>query len=377
MNFELSKEHEAIRRVARLFAEKVVEPVAAELDRTHKFSWEVFREMQMHGMVGVSFPEEYGGSGSDDLARVLVIEEIAKRCASNAVTLSVSHIAPSCILAFGTEEQKRKFVPPLLAGDALSAFALTEANSGSDAASLRSTAIADGDEYIINGSKIFITNGAWARYVIVFALTGGPRKISAFIVEKGTPGLSYGKPEEKLGMHGTETVEVVLKDCRVPKENLLGEKDKGFSIAMKALDSGRIGIAAQSLGIAERALSEAAGYMRTRVQFGKPIGAQQGLSWYVAEMKVRIEAARNLIYKAAWLKDAGKPFAMDAAIAKLHASETANFCAHRALQIHGGYGYMNEYVLERLYRDAKVLEIYEGTSEINRLVIARSVLGPL
>ncbi|MDR1397046.1 MAG: acyl-CoA dehydrogenase family protein [Desulfarculales bacterium] len=376
MDFELTKEQKSIQKIAQLFGERIVEPLAAEIDREKKFSWYIFHAMQRHGMVGVSFPELYGGSGGDELSRVLVIEEMAKHCASTAVTLSVAQIAPNCILTYGTEEQKRFFVPPLLSGEDLSAFALTEPNAGSDASSLLTSAKQDGDYFILNGTKSFITGGALSRFIIVFARTGGPRKISAFIVEKGASGLSYGKPEEKLGINGSETVEVILKDCSVPKENMLGERDKGFNIAMTALDSGRIGIAAQSLGIAERVLQESVKYMRSRVQFGKPIGMQQGLSWYLSEMKARVEASRNLIYKAAWLKQKGLPFTMDAAIAKLYASETANFCAHKAVQIHGGYGFLKDFVLERFYRDAKVLEIYEGTSEINKLVIARSLLGP-
>jgi alkylation response protein AidB-like acyl-CoA dehydrogenase len=377
MDFELTKEQAVIQKNARQFGEKYVEPLAAELDREKKFSWDIFNAMQSQGLVGVSFPELYGGSGGDELSRILVIEEIARHCASSAVTLSVAQIAPNCILTYGTEEQKQSFVPPLLNGEDLSGFALTEANAGSDAAALATKAEEDGGDFIINGSKIFITGGALSRFLIVFARTGGPRQVSAFIVEKGTPGLSYGKREEKMGLNGSETVEVILENCRVPGKNLLGKKDKGFHIAMTALDSGRSGIAAQSLGIAERVLDESIKYMRSRVQFGRPIGAQQGLSWYLSEMKVRVEASRNLVYKAACLKQKGVPFSMDAAIAKLYASETANFCAHKAVQIHGGYGYLKDFVVERFYRDAKVLEIYEGTSEINKIVIARSLLGSL
>lgn len=378
MNFELTSEHEMIRKMARDFAEKVVDPQAAETDRTHVFPMALFKQMTDAGFVGTTFPEAYGGSEGDDISKALIVEEIAKRDASVAATLSIHQILPYCILNYGSEEQKKKFLPPLLSGGQLGAFALTEPNAGSDAAAAKTKAIADGDDYILNGTKCFITGGAQAQYVLVFALTQpdkGIKGMSGIIVEKGTPGFSPGKIEEKMGLCGSETAELVFEDCRVPKANLLGKEGEGFKIAMSALDGARIGVAAQSLGIAERALSESVKYMKERIQFGKPIGMQQGLSWYVAEMKVRIEAARNLVLKAAWLKTAGKPFSMDAAIAKFHAAETANFCAGQALQIHGGYGYMKEYVLERLFRDAKLMGIYEGTNEIHKLVIARGVLG--
>lgn len=378
MDFRLNKEHEMIRKMARDFAEKVVEPQAAETDRTHKFPMDLFKQMTDAGFVGVTFPEAYGGSEGDDINKVLIISEIAKRDASAAGTLSITQVGPYCILKFGTEEQKKKFLPPVLSGGHLAGFALTEPNAGSDAAAAKTKAIADGDDYILDGAKCFITGGALAHNVVVFALTQpekGIKGMSAIIVEKGTPGFKAGKIEEKMGMAGSETAELIFENCRVPKANLLGKEGDGFKIAMNALDSGRIGIAAQALGIAERALEESVKYMKERVQFGKPIGMQQGLSWYVADMKVRIEAARNLTLKAASLKSMGEPYSMDAAIAKLYASETANFCANLGLQIHGGYGYMKEYPMERLYRDAKLTEIYEGTSEIHKLVIARGVLG--
>lgn len=378
MDFKLSSEHEMIRKMAREFAEKVVEPQAAETDRTHKFPMDLFKQMTDAGFVGVTFPEAYGGSEGDDINKVLIVSEIAKRDASAAGTLSVTQVGPYCIYKFGSEEQKKKFLPPVLSGGHLAGFALTEPNAGSDAAAAKTKAIADGDDYVIDGTKCFITGGALAHNVVVFALTQpdkGIKGMSAIIVEKGTPGFKAGKIEEKMGMAGSETAELIFENCRVPKANLLGKEGDGFKIAMSALDAGRVGIAAQALGIAERALEESVKYMKERVQFGKPIAAQQGLSWYVAEMRVRIEAARNLVYKAAWLKSACEPYSMDAAIAKFYASETATFCANLGLQIHGGYGYMKEYPMERLYRDAKLTEIYEGTSEIHKLVIARGTLG--
>lgn len=378
MDFKYSSEHEMIRKMARDFAEKVVEPRAAEIDRSHQFPMDIFKKMSEAGFVGVTFPEAYGGSEGDEINKVLIVEELAKCDASVAATLTITHGGPLCILTFGTEEQKKKHLPPLLSGGELASFALTEPNAGSDAAAIKTKAVADGDDYVINGSKCFITGGALAKTVVVFAMTQpdkGIKGMSAIIVEKGTPGFTSGKIEEKMGLCGSETAELIFQDCRVPKANLLGKEGDGFKMAMTVLDAARVGIAAQGLGIAQRALEESVKYMKERVQFGKPIAMQQGLSWYVAEMKVRIEAARNLTLKAAWLKSAGQRYTLEAAIAKLYSSETANFCANLGLQIHGGYGYMKEYPMERLYRDAKLLEIYDGTSEIHKVVIAREVLG--
>ncbi|MDR2123790.1 MAG: acyl-CoA dehydrogenase family protein [Desulfovibrio sp.] len=378
MDFQLSEEQQLIQQAARDFALKEVEPKAAELDRKHEFSHELFKRMADLGFTGTCFPEEYGGSGGDDISKALIVEELAKRCASTAATLSITQITPYGILKFGTEAQKKKFLPPLLSGGNLAAFALTEPQAGSDAAAARTTALADGDHFVLNGNKCFITGGAIAKTTLVFALTEpekGLRGMSAILVEKGTPGFSAGKVEDKLGLCGSETVELFFKDCRVPKDHLLGAPGKGFPMAMELLDFARIGVAAQGLGIAERALEESVTYLNNRVQFGKPIGAQQGLSWYAAEMKVRIEALRGLVYKAAWLKSAKLPFSLDAAVAKYYGAETACFCADTALQIHGGYGYMKDMPIERLFRDSRLLKIYEGTSEVHKLVIARGVLG--
>ncbi|MCL1889307.1 MAG: acyl-CoA dehydrogenase family protein [Desulfovibrionaceae bacterium] len=378
MDFLLDSDQDLIRQAAVEFAEKVVEPRARELEEKHCFSQEIFQQMTDQGFVGTGFPEEYGGSGGDDIAKTILVEEIAKSCASTAGTLSIHQITPYGILKYGTEEQKKTYLPPLLKGGKLAAFAITEPTAGSDAASAKTTAIADGDHFVINGSKCFITGGAKAKTVLVFALTEpdkGLRGMSAILVEQGTPGFTPGKSENKMGLRATETDELFFNNCRVPKANLLGQPGKGFVIAMELLDFARIGVAAQGLGIAERALSESVNYLNERVQFGKPIGAQQGLSWYAAEMKVRIEALRGLVYKAAWLKSTGKPFSMDAAIAKYYGAETACFCADTALQIHGGYGYMKDLNIERLFRDSRLLKIYEGTAEIHKLVIARGVLG--
>lgn len=378
MDFKPDSDHELICQAAREFAEKTVEAKARELDEKHIFSQEIFQKMTDLGFVGTGFPEEYGGSGGDDLAKALVVEELAKACASTAGTLSIHQVAPYGILKYGSEEQKKTFLPPLLKGGKLAAFALTEPTAGSDAAAAKTTAIADGDHLVINGNKCFITGGAKAKTVLLFALTEpdkGLKGMSAILVEQGTPGFTPGKAENKMGLCGSETVELFFNNCRVPKANLLGQPGKGFSMAMEILDFARIGIAAQGLGIAERALAESVKYLNERVQFGRPIGAQQGLSWYAAEMKVRIEALRGLVYKAAWLKGAGLPFSMDAAIAKYYGAETACFCADLALQIHGGYGYMKDLIIERLFRDSRLLKIYEGTSEIHKLVIARNVIG--
>jgi alkylation response protein AidB-like acyl-CoA dehydrogenase len=378
MDFQFNSDQLLIQQAAQEFALKEVEPRAAELDKSHTFSRELFQRMGELGFVGTGFPEEYGGSGGDDLSKVLIVEELAKRCASTAATLSIHQITPYGIYKYGTEEQKKSLLPPLLGGDHLAAFALTEPQAGSDAAAARTTAIADGDHYVLNGSKCFITGGALAKTVLVFALTEpekGLRGMSAILVEKGTPGFSSGKVEDKLGLCSSETAELFFKDCRVPRANLLGAPGRGFPMAMELLDFARIGVAAQGLGISERALEESVNYLNSRVQFGKPIGVQQGLSWYAAEMKVRIEALRGLAYKAAWLKGTGQPFSLEAAIAKYYGAETACFCTDTALQIHGGYGYMKDLPIERMFRDARLLKIYEGTSEIHKLVIARSVIG--
>lgn len=378
MNFKLSEAHSMLRKTAREFAEKEVAPLAAEIDLTGEFPWKTFKKMATCGFTGIGTPIEYGGSGADDIAKVVTVTEIARKCAATAATLSIHSIFPSVILKFGTEEQKQKYLPLCADGGKLSAFALTEPNAGSDAGSVKTTAVLEGDEYVLNGTKCFITGGGQADFLVIFALTDpskGLKGLSAIIVEKGTAGFSIGKIEEKMGIRASETVELIFDNCRVPKENLVGKEGKGFSIAMTALDGARIGVAAQALGIAEEALDEAVKYMKERVQFGKPLTAMQGLNWYIAEMSTKVEAAKWLVYNAAFLKQTGQPFSKEAAMAKLFASETAMFVTNLSLQIHGGYGYMKDYPLERMLRDAKITEIYEGTSEIHKVVISRAVLG--
>ena len=379
MDFKFTDGQLMLQKVAAEFAEKYIEPRAEEIDRTGEFPKDIFTEMGKIGFSGIGTPVEYGGSGGDDIDKVLVVTEIAKKDASCAAILSIHTIFASVLNKFGTEEQKKKYLPETTNGGELGAFALTEPNAGSDAGSAKTTAILDEEtgEYVLNGTKCFISGGGQAKNLLIFALTDpskGTKGLSCILVEKGTPGFSVGKIEEKMGIHGSETVELIFDNCRVPKENLVGKEGQGFKIAMTALDGARIGVAAQSLGIAERALEESVKYMKERVQFGKPIAALQGLQWYIADMATKIECTKWMIYRAAWLKVSGQPYSKEAAIAKYNASETATFVTNLALQIHGGYGYMKDYPLERMYRDAKITEIYEGTSEIHKVVISRSVL---
>ncbi|QAT50712.1 acyl-CoA dehydrogenase [Caproiciproducens sp. NJN-50] len=379
MDFSLTEDQLAVQQMARNFAEKEVAPRAADIDEDHRFPEELFAMMAEQGFTGLCTPEGYGGSGGGALEKALVVEEIAKKCASTAATLSVHMVCPSIILAHGTEEQKKKYLPELANG-ALGAFALTEPGAGSDAGAARTTAILDekAGEFVINGTKCFITGGARAKYIALIALTQPEKKLkglSCIILEKGTPGFSIGRIENKMGLRGSETTELVLQDCRVPKENLIGVEGKGFSYAMMALDGARIGVAAQAVGIAEGALDLAVKYARERQQFGGPIASLQGIQWYLADMATKTEAARWLTYYAAYLDANGLPHTKEAAMAKYNASENARYVTNLALQIHGGYGYMQDYPLERMYRDAKITEIYEGTSEIHKVVISRAVLA--
>ncbi len=378
MDFKFSKSEEVIQKVAREFAEKEVAPLAEEIDKSGRFPEETFNKMVKCGFTGIGVPVEYGGSGGDDITKVIVVSEIAKKCGATAAILSIHSIFGQTILRFGTEEQKQKYLPLVSNGGKKTAFALTEPNAGSDAAAVKTVAVSDGDDYVITGTKCFITGGNLADYVIVFASTDpskGVKGLSAIVVPKGTPGFSIGKVEHKMGVRASQTAELIFDGCRVPKENLVGKEGQGFKIAMVGLDGARIGVASQALGIAEGALEESVSYMKERVQFGKPIAALQGLQWYISDMATRIECARWMVYRAAYLKVTGQPFTKEAAIAKLNASETASFVANKALQIHGGYGYMQDYPLERMVRDAKITEIYEGTSEIHKVVISRAVLG--
>ncbi|WP_343339107.1 Acryloyl-CoA reductase (NADH) [Terrisporobacter petrolearius] len=379
MDFSLTREQEMIKRLAGQFAQDVLEPVAADVDIDHTFPVDNFKKMADIGFTGIGVPKEYGGSGGGALEEVLAVSEFAKKCMSSAAILSIHLIAPHAIYKFGNEEQKQKFLPKLTKGGSLGAFALTEPNAGSDAGAAKTTAILDPgtNEYVLNGTKCFISGGSRADILLIFALTQpekGLKGMSAIIVEKGTPGFSIGKVESKMGLSGSETAELIFEDCRVPASNLLGKEGQGFKIAMQALDGARIGTGAQGVGVAEGALELSVKYTKERVQFGKPIGALQGIQWYIADMATKTEAAKALVYFAAYLKDADKPHTTEAAMCKLNAAENARFVTNLALQIHGGYGYMKDYPLERMYRDAKITEIYEGTSEIHKVVIARAVM---
>ena len=378
MNFGLTREQELVRQMVREFAVNEVKPIAAEIDETERFPMENVKKMGELGMMGIPFPKELGGAGGDVLSYIITVEELSKVCGTTGVIVSAhTSLCASLIYENGTPAQKEKYLVPLAKGEKIGAFGLTEPGAGTDAAGQQTTAVLDGDNYILNGSKIFITNGGVADTFIVFAMTDksqGTRGISAFIVEKGFPGFSIGKKEDKLGIRASSTTELIFENCVVPKENLIGKEGKGFGIAMKTLDGGRIGIAAQALGIAEGAYEEAVKYMKERKQFGRPLSAFQGLQWMIAEMETKIEAAKLLVYKAAWLKQNKLPYSVDAAKAKLFAAEVAMDVTTKAVQIHGGYGYTKEYPVERMMRDAKITEIYEGTSEVQKMVISGAAL---
>ncbi|MBD8071371.1 acyl-CoA dehydrogenase [Bacillus sp. PS06] len=375
MQFKLSDEHEMIRKMVRSFATKEVAPTAAERDEEERFDREIFEKMAELGLTGIPWPEEYGGIGSDYLAYCIAVEELSRVCASTGVTLSAhTSLAGWPIYTFGTEEQKQKYLRPMAEGTKIGAYGLTEPGSGSDAGAMKTTAVLDGDSYVLNGSKIFITNGGVADIYVVFALTDPTSKhkgTSAFIIESDSPGFSVGKKEKKLGIRSSPTTEIIFEDCRVPKENLLGQEGEGFKIAMMTLDGGRNGIAAQAVGIAQGALDASLEYSKERVQFGKPISAQQGVGFKLADMATSIEAARLLTYQAAWLESAGLPYGKESAMSKLFAGDTAMKVTTEAVQVFGGYGYTKDYPVERYMRDAKITQIYEGTQEIQRLVISR------
>ncbi|ASA97099.1 MULTISPECIES: acyl-CoA dehydrogenase [Anoxybacillus] len=375
MNFHFTEEQQMMRQMVREFAANEIAPFVEHMERG-EFPRPILKKMAELGLMGITVPEQYGGAGMDFTSYIIAIHEISKVSATVGVILSVhASVGTNPILYFGTEEQKQKYVPKLASGEYLGAFCLTEPGAGSDAASLKTTAIRDGDHYVLNGSKVFITNGGEADTYIVFARTNpeekGSKGVSAFIVEKHTPGLVIGKDEKKMGLHGSRTVQLSFEDMRVPAENLLGQEGDGFKIAMVNLDSGRIGIAAQSLGIAEAALEHATNYAKERIQFGKPIAEQQGVAFKLADMATNVEAAKLLVYRAAFLRANGMPCGKEASMAKLFASKTAMENAIEAVQIFGGNGYTEDYPVERLFRDAKVCEIYEGTSEIQRLVISK------
>ena len=377
MNFDLTKEQKLIRDMVHNFAVNEIKDIAAETDRTSAYPKDTIDQLFRYGIMGMCVPKEYGGSGADDLSSALVIEELSKYCASTG-DIVATHNGLCCapIIAYGTEEQKKKYLPMLTKGGKVGAFALTEPGAGSDASKGETAAVLEGDHYVLNGSKIFITNGYVAEVFVVFAMTDkskGTKGISAFIVEKSFPGFSVGKHEEKMGLHGSPTAEIVFQDCIVPKENLLGQEGEGFKIAMKTLDGGRIGIAAQALGICEGAMEEAKEYTTTRVQFGKPINKFQNTQFTFADMALAIESGKLLTYHAAQLRSEGRPYNKEAAMAKLHCSESAMWITTKALQMFGGYGYTKDYPMERMMRDAKITEIYEGTSEVQRMVIAGSL----
>ncbi|MBD7984667.1 acyl-CoA dehydrogenase [Sporosarcina sp. Sa2YVA2] len=375
MDFKLSEEHEMIRKMVRDFAVKEVAPTAAERDEEERFDMDIFKKMAELGLTGIPWPEEYGGIGSDYLAYVIAVEELSRVCASTGVTLSAhTSLAGWPVFKYGTEEQKQKYLRPMAEGTKIGAYGLTEPGSGSDAGGMRTTAKLDGDDYVLNGSKIFITNGGIADIYIVFAVTDPESKhkgTSAFIVEADFPGFSVGKKEKKLGIRSSPTTEIMFDNCRVPKENLLGEEGEGFIIAMKTLDGGRNGIAAQAVGIAQGALDASVDYAKERVQFGKPIAANQGVGFKLADMATATEASRLLTYQAAWLESNNLPYGKASAMAKLMAGDTAMKVTTEAVQVYGGYGYTKDYPVERYMRDAKITQIYEGTQEIQRLVISR------
>ncbi len=378
MNFELSEEQTLIQEMVREFATSVVAPIAGKIDHDHRFPEELIPQLAELNLLGVPFPEEFGGAGADNVSYAIVLEELARACASTAIIVSAhTSLATWPIFEFGTPEQRQKYVGRLASGAMLGAFALTEPGAGTDAAAGTTTAELVGDDYVLNGSKIFITNGGFADVYIVTAMTdpaAGTRGISAFIIEADTPGLSIGERESKMGIRASSTTPLYFSDCRIPKDALLGQPGKGFKIAMATLDGGRIGVAAQALGIAQGALDAAVAYAKDRVQFGKPIAALQAIQWMIADMATEVDAARLLVYRAAWNKDNGLPYGTAASMAKLFASETATRVAGKAIQIHGGYGYTESYPVERAYRDAKITELYEGTSEVQRMVIAGSLL---
>ncbi len=378
MQFKLSEEQEMIRKTVRDFAEKEIAPKAGPMDEAEEYDYSLWEQMAEMGLTGIPFPEEYEGAGMDNICYAIAVEELSRVCASSGVLVSAhTSLCSWPIYAFGTEEQKQKYLVPLASGKKIGALGLTEPSAGSDAGSVKMTAVLDGDEYVLNGTKIFITNGEKADIYVIIASTDkskGHRGTAAFIVEKGTPGFTFGKKEHKMGIRASATYELVFENCRIPKENMLGEDGNGFKIALKTLDGGRIGIAAQALGIAQGAFDEALKYSKVREQFGKPISSFQGLQWMLADMATRIDAARLLVYRAAYLKDSGLPYSKEAAMAKLYASECAMWVTTKAVQIFGGYGYTREYPVERMMRDAKITEIYEGTSEVQRIVIAANIL---
>ena len=378
MDFSLTEEQQYVKDVARKFSDERLFPNAGEFDKKAKLDRKIIKEMADLGLMGVKVPEEYGGAGLDSLAYVISIEELARGCASHALVAAVhGSLFTVPLLEHGTAEQRKKYLPPVCAGDKMAAYSLSEAGSGSDAASLRLLAVEDGDSYVLNGTKLWVTHGSEADYVILFATVNPELRtkgIVAFVIETDRPGFAVGKNEDKMGYKASPTSELIFTDYRVPKENQVGEIGKGFNIAMETLNHGRISVGAQSVGMAQRALEIAAKYSSQRKQFGKELSTFQGLQFMMADMEAKIHVARLAVYQAAWLKSKGEAAIKEAAIAKLTASEVGSEVAHKAIQILGGYGYTHEYNVERIYRDAKLCEIFEGTNEVQRIVIARELL---
>lgn len=378
MNFELTQEQKSIRAMVRDFSREVLQPKAAELDEQNRFPFEHISRLADLGLLGIAYPEKDGGVGADSVAEAIAVEEITYACAATGSILTAHYLGIDGLFLAARDEQRQAYLVPGCSGEKLYAFCLTEPNGGTDVASMKTNARLDGDEYVLNGTKHFITNGAEADILVVYAKTdtsAGSRGISAFIVEKGTPGLTYGAGDDKMGIRGARTHEVIFDNCRIPKENIVGKEGDGFKIAMTVVDRGRIGIAAMAVGLSQAALDAATAYAKERIAFGKPISEYQGLQWMLAEMAADVEMARLYTYYAASLKDReGYRLSKEAAVAKLIASEASHRVVHKAVQIHGGFGYMKEYPVERMYRDQRILEIFEGTSQVQKMVIAHHLL---
>jgi butyryl-CoA dehydrogenase len=378
LSFDLPEDVQSVREMVRDFAESEIRPIAAQIDETHEFPAENTRKMAELGLLGMFVPEQWGGAGMGYLAYVVAIEELSRVCASHGVIASVNNsLVCYPLMAYANDEQKKRWLTPLAKGELLGCYCLTEPNAGSNAANQQTTAVLDGDEWVLNGSKIFITNAGPADVLITYATTDktlGPKGISAFIVPADAPGVRKGKKEHKLGIHASDTREIYYENCRIPKDLLLGEYNKGYTIALATLGGGRIGIAAQALGIAQASVEAAVKYAGERQQFDKPIGEFDAIRAMLADSAVELETARLLVYQAAWLRDQGRPHTKEASLAKWHASEAATKCANLAIQVHGGYGYMSEYHVERYWRDARICEIYEGTTEVQKMVVAGQVL---
>ncbi len=379
MDFNYTKEHELLRNTVREFAEKEIKPIAGDIDKQGDIPKEILARMGEMNLMGLTAPKEYGGAGCDKISYMISLEEIARVCGSTGIVMEAHNsLGLGHIFERGTEEQRRKWVPDLAAGKKFAAWALTEPGAGSDAGGLQTMAVLDGDEWVINGTKVFITNASIADYVTIMAITDkskGPRGISAFVIPTGTPGYELGTEEDKMGLRGSHTSELVFEDCRIPKANILGEPGTGFTGAMNILDRGRAAVGALALGLAQGALDESVRYSKEREQFGKPIAKLQAIQWMLADMATKIEASRWLVYRAAWMEDQGIRFSKQASMAKLYASEMSTQVCLNAIQIHGGYGYTRDYPVERMLRDTKLMEIGEGTSQVQRLVIARQLLS--